>query len=181
MSPSPSSSSASPESLTALRALLANAENLGSLREVAERLVPERRHALLRRAAIPVVFDVAMVRVVMVPRLPAPREGESQDDEADIRWLLGHSDIEPLGGATPLYRMRADVRGAFYYFVRVKTTLDSMTLAERLVREHKVAIVPGEAFGVTDVCSMRVSFGALDEATVDEGLSRLTSGIKALA
>jgi len=75
----------------------------------------------------------------------------------------------------------ADVRGAFYYFVRVKTKMDSMTLAERLVREHRVAIVPGEAFGVTDVCAMRVSFGALDAATVDEGLGRLTSGLKALA
>lgn len=75
----------------------------------------------------------------------------------------------------------ADVRGAFYYFVRVNTRLDSMTLAERLVREHKVAVIPGEAFGVTDVCAMRVSFGALDEATVDEGLRRLTTGIKALA
>ena len=75
----------------------------------------------------------------------------------------------------------ADVRGAFYYFVRVKTKLSSMTLAERLVREHRVAVVPGEAFGVTDVCSIRVSFGALDEATVDEGLNRLTSGLKALA
>lgn len=74
----------------------------------------------------------------------------------------------------------ADVRGAFYYFVQVKTQLDSMTLAERLVREHRVAVIPGEAFGVTDVCSMRVSFGALDEATVDEGLGRLTSGLKAL-
>jgi aspartate/methionine/tyrosine aminotransferase len=75
----------------------------------------------------------------------------------------------------------ADVRGAFYYFVRVKTELDSMTLAERLVREHRVAVVPGDAFGVTDECSIRVSFGALDEATVDEGLGRLTSGLKALS
>jgi len=75
----------------------------------------------------------------------------------------------------------ADVRGAFYYFVRVNTNLDSMTIAERLIREHRVAVVPGEAFGVTDACSLRVSFGALDEATVDEGLSRLTAGIKALA
>ena len=75
----------------------------------------------------------------------------------------------------------ADVRGAFYYFVRVHTKLDSMTLAERLIREHRVAVVPGEAFGVSDVCSVRVSFGALDEATVDEGLGRLTAGLKALA
>jgi aspartate/methionine/tyrosine aminotransferase len=74
----------------------------------------------------------------------------------------------------------ADVHGAFYYFVRVRTTMSSMTLAERLVREHRVAVIPGEAFGVTDVCAMRVSFGALDEATVDEGLGRLVGGLKAL-
>ena len=47
----------SQESLTALRALLAKADHLGSLREVAETLVPERRHMLLRRAAIPVILD----------------------------------------------------------------------------------------------------------------------------
>lgn len=74
----------------------------------------------------------------------------------------------------------ADVHGAFYHFVKVRTSMDSMTLAERLVREHKVAVIPGEAFGVTDVCAMRVSFGALDEATVDEGLGRLTAGLRAL-
>jgi aspartate/methionine/tyrosine aminotransferase len=74
----------------------------------------------------------------------------------------------------------ADVHGAFYHFVRVRTSMDSMTLAERLIREHHVAVIPGEAFGVSDVCAMRVSFGALDRATVDEGLGRLTSGLKAL-
>jgi aspartate/methionine/tyrosine aminotransferase len=58
--------------------------------------------------------------------------------------------------------------------------MDAMTLAERLVREHRIAVLPGDAFGVTDVCAVRVSFGALDEATVDEGLGRLTSGLKAL-
>jgi len=74
----------------------------------------------------------------------------------------------------------ADVHGAFYHFVRVRTSMDSMTLVERLVREHRVAVLPGEAFGVTDVCAVRVSFGALDEATVDEGLGRLTAGLTAL-
>lgn len=72
----------------------------------------------------------------------------------------------------------ADVHGAFYYFVRVRTSMRSMTLAERLIREHKVAVIPGEAFGVTDVCAVRVSFGALDGATVDEGLGRLTEGLR---
>ncbi len=72
----------------------------------------------------------------------------------------------------------ADVHGAFYHFVRVHTDMDSMTLAERLVREHRVAVLPGNAFGVTDVCAMRVSFGALDAGTIDEGMRRLTNGLR---
>jgi aspartate/methionine/tyrosine aminotransferase len=70
--------------------------------------------------------------------------------------------------------------GAFYYFLRVRTPLDDMTFAERLVREHRVAVVPGSAFGATG-CTVRVSYGALDEATVAEGAGRLARGIRALA
>jgi aspartate/methionine/tyrosine aminotransferase len=73
---------------------------------------------------------------------------------------------------------RAD--GAFYYLVRVRTSLDSMTAAERLIRDHRVAVIPGSAFGVTDGCALRVSFGALEESTASEGLDRLAAGIMAL-
>ena len=38
--------------------------------------------------------------------------------------------------------------GALYCLVRVKTALDSMTLAERLIREHHIATAPGSAFGL---------------------------------
>ena len=44
-------------------------------------------------------------------------------------------------------RKRPSADGALYCLVRVNTTLDSMTLAERLIREHQVATVPGSAFG----------------------------------
>ncbi len=37
----------------------------------------------------------------------------------------------------------------------------SLDLTERLIREHRVAVVPGSAFG-GDECSIRVSYGALD-------------------
>jgi hypothetical protein len=103
---------ASPDSLSALRALLAKADHLGSLREVAETLVPERRHALLRRAAIPIVFDEPMARSVMLPKLSLIAD-VAADGDADIAWLIGHSDIERVGGGSePLYRMRADIRAA---------------------------------------------------------------------
>ncbi len=71
--------------------------------------------------------------------------------------------------------------GAFYYFLRVHTPLDAMTLSERLIREHQVAVIPGSAFGAKDGCYVRVSFGALDEATVEAGVGRLVRGLTTIA
>ena len=71
--------------------------------------------------------------------------------------------------------------GAFYYFVRVRTALDPLALTERLIRDHRVAVIPGDAFGETGRCAVRVSYGALDDQTAIEGLRRLVSGLRALA
>ena len=70
--------------------------------------------------------------------------------------------------------------GALYCLVRVKTPLDSMAFAQRLIREHKVATVPGSAFGLTTGTYLRVSYGALAAETVDEGMARLVRGIKVI-
>ena len=70
--------------------------------------------------------------------------------------------------------------GAFYYFVRVHSSLDPLRLVERLIREHRVAVMPGSAFGATRDCFLRVSYGALDERTAAEGIGRLTSGLRAI-
>ncbi len=71
-------------------------------------------------------------------------------------------------------------QGAFYLMLRVRTTLDSMTLGERLVRDHRVAVVPGAAFGVREPTLVRVSYGALTPQDATLGLSRLISGLTAL-
>lgn len=70
--------------------------------------------------------------------------------------------------------------GAFYCLLRVAGGLDAMTLAERLVREHKVATVPGTAFGLTDATYLRISYGALAGDRIEEGMGRLIAGIKAI-
>jgi aspartate/methionine/tyrosine aminotransferase len=70
--------------------------------------------------------------------------------------------------------------GAFYCLLRVATTLDANTLAERLIREHRVAAIPGTAFGLADGCHLRVSYGALDAETVAAGVGRLTEGLTAI-
>jgi aspartate/methionine/tyrosine aminotransferase len=71
--------------------------------------------------------------------------------------------------------------GAFYYLVRVHSTLDSMTLTERLIKEHRVATIPGSAFADPSPCSIRISYGALDSDSIIEGLRRLVDGLRALA
>jgi aspartate/methionine/tyrosine aminotransferase len=71
--------------------------------------------------------------------------------------------------------------GAFYYFLRVHTDLSAMTVAERLIREHRVALMPGSAFGATDGCYLRMSYGTVDDETAREGIRRLTDGLRAIA
>ena len=55
-----------------------------------------------------------------------------------------------------------------------------MVLGERLIREHKVAVIPGPAFGMTEGCVFRVAYGALQKDTVAEGIGRLVKGLRAI-
>jgi aspartate/methionine/tyrosine aminotransferase len=70
--------------------------------------------------------------------------------------------------------------GGFYYFLRVRTPLDSMVMSERLIREHRIAVIPGSAFGTTGGCYLRMSYGALEPDTAREGIGRLAAGLRAL-
>ena len=81
--------------------------------------------------------------------------------------------LEPLCTVPP-----AD--GAFYCFLRVNADADPMRVAERLIREHRVAVIPGNAFGVTDGCYFRVAYGALQKETVSEGIGRLVNGLRTI-
>jgi aspartate/methionine/tyrosine aminotransferase len=74
----------------------------------------------------------------------------------------------------------APVSGAFYYLVRVHADIDSMALAERLIRQHRVAAIPGSAFADPAPCSIRISYGALDGDTLAHGIERLAEGLRAL-
>ena len=73
------------------------------------------------------------------------------------------------------------VEGAFYFLVRVRSSLEPMALVERLIREHRVATIPGSAFADPAPCSIRVSYGALGADTVTEGIDRLIEGLRRLA
>ena len=73
---------------------------------------------------------------------------------------------------------RAD--GAFYFLVRVHRGEDSVEFVERLIRRHGIALIPGTAFGMDDGCYLRIGYGAVDAAAMEEGMERLVAGISAL-
>jgi aspartate/methionine/tyrosine aminotransferase len=84
--------------------------------------------------------------------------------------------LEPLRSCCEI----PEANGAFYFFLKVDTTLSAMTLAERLVREYQVAVIPGETFGMIDACYLRVAYGALDGDTAAAGIGQLVRGVNRL-
>jgi aspartate/methionine/tyrosine aminotransferase len=120
----------------------------------------------------PVVSQVAAIAALEVGRAYA---------EPHVRELAAIRDIvvSKLSALAPLASVPA-ADGAFYVLVKVETALDPMTLAERLIREHKVAVIPGPAFGMTGGCYFRVAYGALQKDTVADGIGRLANGLRAM-
>jgi aspartate/methionine/tyrosine aminotransferase len=89
-------------------------------------------------------------------------------------------------------RLLAEPDGAFYGLLAVAPPLAAVAgsacggltgeqLMRRLVLEHRVAAVCGESFGYPpDWWVLRLSYGLLGQAELDEALARLFSGIRAL-
>ena len=111
--------------------------------------------------------------------------------EPYVRELASIRDIVvgQLAELAPLATVPA-ADGAFYCLLRINDEavdkaapggrLSPMTIAERLIREHKVAVIPGPAFGITEGCYFRVAYGALQKETVTAGIRRLVIGLRAI-
>jgi aspartate/methionine/tyrosine aminotransferase len=120
----------------------------------------------------PVISQIAAVAAMEVGPSYAQRHLQPL---AEIRDIVGAElrSLEPLCTVPP-----AD--GAFYCFMRVNADADPMRVTERLIREHRVAVIPGTAFGMTTGCYFRVAYGALQKDTVAEGIGRLVRGLRAI-
>jgi aspartate/methionine/tyrosine aminotransferase len=101
--------------------------------------------------------------------------------EPHVRKLgaIRSSVVSDLARLAPLATVPA-ADGAFYCLLRVNTSMDPMHLCERLIREHKVAVIPGTAFGMNEGCYFRVAYGALQRETVAQGIGRLVNGLRAV-
>ena len=108
--------------------------------------------------------------------------------ETGSGYCRGH--LETLGGVRELVldelaalQDLCDIpanQGAFYLLLRLKQPADPMEVARRLIQEHRVAVVPGNAFGVDTECTLRISYGPLTRETAREGTRRLAAGLRAL-
>ncbi len=101
--------------------------------------------------------------------------------EPHVRELAGIREIvrRELSALAPLAEVPA-AEGAFYVLLKVATDRAPLAIAEQLIREHRVAVTPGPAFGMTDGTYFRVAYGALQKATVAEGIGRLVSGLRTI-
>ena len=77
------------------------------------------------------------------------------------------------------WRVLGPADGAFYALLELNATLSSDQAMARLIRQHGVALVSGSSFGLAGCC-LRLSYGMLNDAHLDEALRRLLSGLEQL-
>ena len=78
------------------------------------------------------------------------------------------------------WRLLAPLDGAFYALLQLHSPLSADTAMERLIREHRVALVSGSSFGLGGCC-LRLSYGMLQPEPLAEALRRLQHGLWALS
>ncbi|MDR3591351.1 MAG: pyridoxal phosphate-dependent aminotransferase [Negativicutes bacterium] len=114
----------------------------------------------------------------------------SISQKAAVAALLGPND--PVEKMRDAYKIRRDIaldilrryglyeytpNGAFYLMVNVsRLGNDSGEIAKRLLRETKVAVAPGTAFGKSMVQYVRISLAASEE-DIREGMERLCRAV----
>jgi len=74
-------------------------------------------------------------------------------------------------------KMKPTSEGAFYTLLNIDSKHEDMQLAETLIEKHGVATIPGSAFGIKAGCYLRLSYGALSDPIIDEGLDRIIKGL----
>jgi aspartate/methionine/tyrosine aminotransferase len=109
-------------------------------------------------------------------RLGKPWVQEKVDALARVRDSV-YASLAKLGDLARFPR----TQGAFYVLMRLPGVEDPLAFNRAMIEKHKVATIPGFAFGLGDTRSgnyQRLSFGALDAATVAEGVERYVAAVR---
>lgn len=68
--------------------------------------------------------------------------------------------------------------GAFYFLAKLRTELTGLSVVQRLIKEHGIAVIPGETFGLNSGCYLRIAYGALTPNKAQPAIERLINGIR---
>jgi aspartate/methionine/tyrosine aminotransferase len=88
-----------------------------------------------------------------------------------------HQKLAGLGGWVHF----PQTEGAFYVLMSLPGVDDPLAFSRFMVERHRVATIPGFAFGLTDtgrVNAQRLAYGALDPGTVSEGVDRYVAAVR---
>ena len=141
-------------------------------------VAPEHLHRDLMKIQDTVV--VSGPAISQFVGLRAMREGRG-DCEAHLPSLASvRKELLARLSALPGLVEVPPAAGAFYLFAKVRAGMSALALSERLVREHRVAVIPGETFGVTRGCWLRIAYGSLRGKTAVEGIDRLVTGLRTI-
>jgi aspartate/methionine/tyrosine aminotransferase len=88
--------------------------------------------------------------------------------------------IDGLSQPAAPWRLLAQPDGAFYALLQLESSLSSDQAMEQLIRQHRVALVSGSSFGLSGCC-LRLSYGMLGSAELNEALDRLMAGLWSLS
>ncbi|MFW6372915.1 MAG: pyridoxal phosphate-dependent aminotransferase [Thermodesulfobacteriota bacterium] len=136
----------------------------------------------------PIVDEMEKLMEHMVSGVSSPAQRAAlaaitgpQDCVADMlaayekRRKIVYEGLNAIEGITCL-----EPESTFYAFPNIKQLgMSSWDLAKYLVKEHKVALVPGSIFGDNGEGYLRLSFAASAEH-LEEGLRRIEAGAKAI-
>ncbi len=104
-----------------------------------------------------------------------------KNGDSDIEKMLAEYDMRRrlmVGGFNKIGMSCFEPKGAFYAFPSVKISgMDSETFCEALLREKKVALVPGNAFGESGEGFVRASY-CYSTDHIKEALSRIAEFLK---
>ena len=106
-------------------------------------------------------------RAIVAPRVAAL---------AGVRTAV-HDALAALDGLAEFPR----TEGAFYVLIKLPGVADPLAFNRAMTDRHRVATIPGFAFGLTDTKRanyQRLSYGALDAATVAEGVARFVAAVR---
>ena len=99
-----------------------------------------------------------------------------KNGDDDIENMLGEYDMRRrlmVGGFNKIGMTCFEPKGAFYAFPSIKVSgMDSETFCEALLREKKVALVPGNAFGASGEGFVRASY-CYSLSHIKEALERI--------